>query len=390
MSQPVADRPSTSASVEAPGARTFRVLEENLPALTAEIERLGRRAERLGEARISLRDTGRRNGRHAFVVLEGEPPALLGWTLAAIVDHRDDVPTIRVVATGAPPLDSRRFTEPRCEHCHLRRRRSQTFVLRHAATGSLRQVGSGCLRDFLGGHDVARLCRQAEYTLLARQALVTASGQSRTFTPEPVGVPLDRFAAHAAMVVRANGWMSRERAQRLAQIASADAALRSLQATPDAARATDRAIASAALAWARELLAAKPELSEFERDAIAVVSRGTVVTGRDRGLVCALIAIYRQRLQRSRHLGEVSEWLDAVVLVERHLERPSARHGTVCRHDLVDIDGNRLVWWQTRGTSLPAGRAVYLRGRVERHAHFGRTAITVLARCRLLDGRPRD
>jgi hypothetical protein len=115
-----------------------------------------------------------------------------------------------------------------------------------------------------------------------------------------------------------------------------------------------------------------------------------VVTGRDRGLVCALIAIYRQRLQRSRHLGEVSEWLDAVVLVERHLERPSARHGTVCRHDLVDIDGNRLVWWQTRGTSLPAGRAVYLRGRVERHAHFGRTAITVLARCRLLDGRPRD
>ena len=87
----------------------LRVLEENLPSLTADIERLGRRAERLGTAPLVLRDTGRREGRHAFVVLEGEPPALLGWTLAAIVDHREDVPAIRVVvlrraAAGPPPV----------------------------------------------------------------------------------------------------------------------------------------------------------------------------------------------------------------------------------------------------------------------------------------------
>jgi hypothetical protein len=98
--------------------------------------------------------------------------------------------------------------------------------------------------------------------------------------------------------------------------------------------------------------------------------------------------MYRGRRLRSRHLGEVGEWLDAVVLVERHVTQPSARHGTVCRHDLIDVDGNRLVCWQTRGTPLPAGRAIDLRGRVERHNYFGRTAITVLARCRALDRRP--
>ena len=71
--------------------------------------------------------------------------------------------------------------------------------------------------------------------------------------------------------------------------------------------------------------------------------------------------------------------------VERVLEQPSVRYGVVCRHDFMDVDGNQLVWWQTRGTPLPVGQAIHLRGGVERHAHFGRTAITVLSRCRMLD-----
>ena len=39
----------------------FWVLEENLPALRLRVERLGRRAERLGTARLVLRATGRRD-----------------------------------------------------------------------------------------------------------------------------------------------------------------------------------------------------------------------------------------------------------------------------------------------------------------------------------------
>jgi hypothetical protein len=72
------------------------------------------------------------------------------------------------------------------------------------------------------------------------------------------------------------------------------------------------------------------------------------------------------------------------VVVERIVDRPSRRHGSVCRHDLIDIDGNRLAWWQTSEAPLPHGRAVRLRGRVERHTRFGRTPVTVLAYCQML------
>jgi hypothetical protein len=388
MSQHVVCRQGTTAREASPSDGTFRVPEENLPALKAEIERLARRAERLGTARLVLRDTGRREGHDALVVLEGEPPTLLGWTLVAIVDHRDDVPAICVVGSGAPPLERRRFAEPRCDHCHLRRHRAETFVLWHATSWRVRQVGRTCLRDFLDGHNPERLCRQAESLLLAKQALARAARPTTGVAPNAEGISLEQFAAHAAMAVRANGWVSREQARRSSRSPSADAAQQSLEAAPDAPQAPDLALAEGAVRWARELLAAQPRLSTFERDAIAVVNGPTVLTRREQGLVCALIAVYRRRQLRSRHLGEVGGWLDAVVLVERLVEQPSARHGAVTRHDLVDVDGNRLVWWQTRGKPLPVEQAIHVRGRVKRHTHFDRAAVTVLARCHPLDRRP--
>lgn len=76
------------------------------------------------------------------------------------------------------------------------------------------------------------------------------------------------------MVLRMQGWISRERARETGQLASADAALDSLRSTPRAPRPGDVALATTGLRWARELLAAKPRLSEFERDAVLVASGG--------------------------------------------------------------------------------------------------------------------
>ena len=382
--------PGSSARRGAPigvsSGRVFWVLERSLPELERRVASVARRAQRLGSGMLALRDTGERRGERARVVLEGEPPTLAGWTLVAVVDHRDDEPTLHIVSSPALALDPRRFREARCDHCGLRRRRAETFVVWHAATRRVRQVGSGCLAEFLGGHDPRRLCRQAECVLLAERALRRAAAGSREPAVGEIGV--EEFAAHAAHVLRLDGWVSRERARESGRSASADAALRSLQSAPGAPDAADRALARDAMRWARELLAAEAGLSVFERDALAVARAGAVVGERERGLACALIAVYRARRVDSRHLGRLKAWLDVVVLVERVSERPSARYGIVRRHDLLDVGCNRLVWWQTVGSPLPLGCAVGLRGRVERHTHFGANAVTVLARCRPLDRDP--
>jgi hypothetical protein len=98
--------------------------------------------------------------------------------------------------------------------------------------------------------------------------------------------------------------------------------------------------------------------------------------------VCALIAVYRQRRARSRHLAHPGARIEVTVLVERVVTQRSERHGTVRRCELIDADANRLVWWQTGGAPLDRGDIVTLTGRVQRHTHFAASAVTVLSHCR--------
>jgi hypothetical protein len=359
------------------GGRVYRVPSEALEPLRRRVEALDRRAARLGLAPIRLANTGERDpGGRVFVVLQGEAPVLAGWALAAIVEHRDGGARMRAVGELGEHLDSRAFATAWCEHCGLRRRRAATFVVMRVDSGELRQVGSACLRDFLGGNDPERACRQAEYLAVARRELKDA--ERRTRTPGPT---LEAFAAHAAHVVRAHGFTSRGQAQREGGPASAELALLSLQHAPEEPDRGDRALAAGALQWAGALVTLKPELSQFEADALAVVDSGSVQTRRERGLVCALIAAYRQRRGRSRHLGQPGEQLQTVVLVERVTPTPSARYGTVHRCELIDAEVNRLAWWQTRGEPLRAGQVLRLAGAIERHTRFGASAVTVLSHC---------
>jgi hypothetical protein len=370
-----------AAGADRPAGRVFPVAPEEFEHLQRRIQTLGRRARRIGVEPVRLIDTGERDASgHALVLLSGRAPVLADWTLAAIVEHRDGRAAVRPVGEQGDRLAASAFAAAICEHCGLRRRRTRTYVVVHTDSGEVRQVGSGCLRDFLGGTDPERACREAELLAAARAELDRAG--TLAIAPDGTGASIEEFAAHAAHVVRIHGFTSQERARRASRPATADVALRSLRDTPAAPDGADLALADAALRWARALLAARRDLSPFERDAVALVRGGNVQTRRDRGLVCALIAVYRQRRARSRHLAHPGARIGVTVLVERVLTQRSQRHGTVRRCELIDADANRLVWWQTAGAPLHRGEVVTLTGRVKRHTRFAAGAVTVLSHCR--------
>ena len=255
----------------------FRVPDAELGELRRRIERLDRRARKLGAAPIRLLDTGERDGTASFVVLCGRAPRLAGWTLAAIVSHRDHQTSLRPVGIAGENLHAARFAEARCEHCGLRRQRAETFVVTRERTGEVRQVGSGCVRDFVGGHDPERACRQAEYLALAhralsdvdevgrarRRALAATAGTERAAQRRPrqrTSTAIDGFAPHAAHVIRAHGWTSRTRARRTGREASGDQALRIVHERTGCAerrrpRARDRGAALGANAVADQVIA---------------------------------------------------------------------------------------------------------------------------------------
>lgn len=80
-------------------------------------------------------------------VLEGEMPAVAGWTLVARLDHTEG--GVLVAQAPGVELDTRwRTAKPDCEHCRTKRARAETYVLRGPA-GEVKQIGSTCLQEFL-------------------------------------------------------------------------------------------------------------------------------------------------------------------------------------------------------------------------------------------------
>lgn len=81
--------------------------------------------------------------------ITGEPPKHNGWVFLATLEWVDTGVIVRAVP-GAPTADRSKFEPNKCDHCGTYRRRNETYVVRNEETGEQLQVGSTCLKDFLG------------------------------------------------------------------------------------------------------------------------------------------------------------------------------------------------------------------------------------------------
>ena len=160
--------------------------------------------------------------------------------------------------------------------------------------------------------------------------------------------------------------------------ASADLALRSLEATPGAPGCRGPGARRQRAALGAELLAARPELSQFERDALAVVTGGRSLraprTGAgvraDRRLSPAARPLEASRAPgraRRDHSGRRAGARAALA---------GARHRSSLRADRRRRKPARVV--ANPGAPAAAGETVVLVGRVQRHTRFGDSAVTVL------------
>ena len=243
-------------------------------------------------------------------------------------------------------------------------------------SGELRQVGSGCLRDFLGGHDPERACRQAEYLALARERTAGRRGQSQAARARRSGLRRARRACQCAPTATSHA--SRHNARASQQAPTRHCAPCTTPARhPTAATAPSQ---PALFAGRRRSRRSRDELSQFETDALAAIESRSVSTRRERGLICALIAAYRQRRARSRHLAQPGErlgtecWSSGSRLCHRSATAPSIAASSSTRTSTVWPGGRP-------GETAAAGGVVSLDGTVERHTRFGTGAVTVLSHC---------
>ena len=133
--------------------------------------RLARKAVKLGLSAPAFRVTGERQeladvyeicdresrkvGTEMVVVNDIEitgldPVRLDGWQFVAKLETAKDKENLIYAIPGTVVPDRFKTSGCTCEHCNVNRARNFTFVLVHSESGEYKQVGSTCLRDFLG------------------------------------------------------------------------------------------------------------------------------------------------------------------------------------------------------------------------------------------------
>lgn len=155
-----------------------------------------------------------------------------GWSFLATLDHElgEDMTIVNLIpgAEGKLPKEYRHRGQT-CDHCHHNRMRKKTYVCIHE-DGRLVQVGSTCIKDFLG-HDAASALQEIELYAAARDALEGDTLIER----DPDTFDLVEFLAMTIAIIREDGWVSRKEAMESfdTRTATADIVVRQLKRKQD-------------------------------------------------------------------------------------------------------------------------------------------------------------
>jgi hypothetical protein len=272
-----------------------------------------------------------------------------GWTIIATLTHRPGRCTLVRLHRAFTQLDVEAWarSDSWCEHCHVRRQRRTTYLLRHI-DGRLAQVGSTCLTEFVDSH--SRPKAQPEDNARAHPP----PGALRSHG----GINTLAYLAHVAQAVIEFGFV-RAGSSSEATLPTWAIAAESLEQQRIPLARADRH-AQDALEWVRDERALRPALDDFEQR-LADTLRQDRLLHRELPTAAAAIYAYHQHLRRviaarkkaGGHIAAPGDSLAAILTVQS-VERIATPGGPVHRHHLTDDLGRRAFWDNPAG-ELPTG-----------------------------------
>lgn len=143
--------------------RVFRLTPTEFAATKTKVAKVNARATKRGftgtvtvvGTPITVTETtqgGVRVERHYVeTTITGTAPCYNGWTFLAKVETISDNLLIKTApGVSDEEIDRTTLTAGACDHCRTAARRKHTFIVRSVGTGALMQVGTTCIKDFLG------------------------------------------------------------------------------------------------------------------------------------------------------------------------------------------------------------------------------------------------
>lgn len=316
--------PYPVAPIRAEGERRtvaeYSIPKSNLASLLERIDRLNKVADKLGQPRIVVTQgepvwvpTGFEGPARMFIpiMVTGEAPKVAGWTFKAAIDHvfAEDGERMTIVRkprdSGDADLPEQyRNPEPWCDHCHQTRLRKTTYIMQSDA-GEWKQVGSNCLRDFLGHTDPEKLAEWFEHVASVLHEAEQDDDDWGRDGHAPMVIRLSDLMAVTNHVARAGGWVSRKNAAEWDKPSTSDRVMDVLfPGTSEKAieyarenRPTDDDVAAAekCIEWAKQLCEAE-RTSDYEYSLCTIAKVGYVEGWRHLGLAVSMWAAWNREM----------------------------------------------------------------------------------------------
>jgi len=410
---------TTETTENAP--QVFEIPRENVEALEARLEKLAKRAAKLGapisftwgeDVAKTVRITcpsceGRRCGfceegrvRRTFVyrpiTVSTSRPKFAGWDFLGTLNHTE-IPgqVLRLMVPGVEaPIEAVNAKPGQCDHCGKVRNRTETFVVRNGE--AVKIVGRNCIADFLGHQSPAHLAAMLSFVAEVTGALEESEsggggGRARWEASDTI-----RTLAGVFALARTEGYKPKKFEEQATSRVMSDLLWPGRKREEqEAARLfwsetvtlADFERAWAALAW----LEAQAPSSDFLSN-LRAVGGAPFVSMKTLGLFCAIVPAFdREAIRRSApkaasvHVGEVGKRQGFGLGEVTRLFWFDTNYGSTAVVLIRLADGPVLKWMTS---SLPewvetGAKVVVAKATVKEHGHYETTPQTVVTRVQL-------
>jgi hypothetical protein len=384
--------------MEDQGSKTFKIPEENFKKFEAAIAKFSRKAQKLCGESITpvvygyeMQDIGGGEQIKVYeVLLDCIVPKLNGWSFLARIDHNNgEIGNIVRPMPGKTLDEKYRTVSSVCEHCNVKRYRRDTFVIQHEESGDVKQVGSTCLKDFLGHASSEKIAKLAE---LLGYAAECARGHENFVGGARRYINLELYLAHVAKCVRERGFVARSVAKREGIESTSDIALTHMNAIPryyEKPEESDFDLAQQSIEWAQELGEDGTLLNDYQHN-IKVIAASGCCEFRSTGFAASIINGYmREQASRqpqhpkvvSAHVGQIGEKLDfvATLTLVREIE---TQYGFTYLHSFVTAEGNVMKTFTNKALGK-VNETYKARGIVKVHDEYKGSKQTTLSRVKV-------
>jgi hypothetical protein len=372
--------------------RTYKISAEYMGYLNEKVAKLNKRIERkhLDTAPIKLVDLGTEyetmnDGKTVRkfhrIRVNGDAPRYMGWLFVAILQYVPDAGMFVRIVPGMTIPEKYRNASSECEHCGYNRRRNETYIVFHEKTSTYKQVGSTCLKDFLGGNDPHAVAAYAEMLADMEDELTQAEEMSREHGEGgPRLFLLREYLAFVAQVIEDLGWLPRSKANEETGPATADRAmfrmfpLAGAKFDPPADR--HYKLADDALEWA-QTLHERENLNDYLHN-LKVITSTRAISYKMVGVAASLIPVYERETapRESFHVegkeGDLIEVEEAKCIFTKATPGYTGGTAWLCKF-AADVDGKRFIlscFINKPKISFDKGDVVNIQAKIKKFTEF--------------------